>query len=70
MKANIEEELKEASVTINVMYGKIKKIESFNLLDMYGIRNILLIEKIGETKFNDLRKYDKILKKPLKILNK
>lgn len=65
LKGNIEEELSEALTTIKLMNGKIKKEISFNLYDNYGIRNILLIEKENKTKIENIRTYDKIVKKPL-----
>ncbi len=66
MKGNIDIELKEAEDTIEIMNGKIVKIESFDLYNNNGIRNILLIEKSDLTYESILRKYDKILKNPLK----
>ena len=66
MKGNIDIELKEAEDTIEIMNGKIVKIESFDLYNNNGIRNILLIEKSALTYESILRKYDKILKNPLK----
>lgn len=65
LKGNIEEELKEAQNTIEIMNGKIIDKITFNLLDNLGIRNILLIKKLKETKVENIRTYDKIVKKPL-----
>lgn len=65
LKGNIEEELKEAKETILIMNGKIVDTITFNLLDTVGIRNILLIKKMDNTKIENIRTYDKILKKPL-----
>ena len=66
MKGNLEEELNEALDTIEIMKGKITKQETFNLYKNSGIRNILLIRKVGETKIDNIRTYEKMLKKPLK----
>lgn len=66
LKGNIEEELKEAKDTIEIMFGKIINNTQFELYNNSGIRNILVIEKIKNTNIIDLRSYDKIIKKPLK----
>lgn len=65
LKGNIEEELNDAKNTIDLMNGKIVDKVTFNLLNNLGNRNILKIKKIGETKKENIRTYDKIVKKPL-----
>ena len=65
LKGNIETELKEAEKTIDLMHGKINKNITFELYNNSGIRNILVIEKIKETNKEEIRSYDKIIKKPL-----
>jgi len=65
LKGNIEEELKDAKNTIEIMNGNIENIINFDLYNNSGIRNILVIKKIKETKLDILRPYDKIIKKPL-----
>jgi len=66
LKGNIEEELKDAKDTIEIISGEIINIVQFELFNSSGIRNILVIEKTKNTNINDLRTYDKIIKKPLK----
>ncbi len=66
LKGNIEEELNDSLDTINIMKSKIMNRVEFNLYNNNGIRNILLIKKEGTSNINDIRPYDKIVKKPLK----
>lgn len=66
LKGNIEEELKEATNTIEAMDGILESTINFELYNNIGIRNILKIKKIKETKIDKIRSYDKIVKKPLK----
>lgn len=66
LKGNIEEELQDALDTIELMNGKIINKISFDLFNNNGIRNILVIEKIKKSNLENLRNYDKIIKKPLK----
>lgn len=66
LKGNIEEELKEAMNTIEAMDGILESTINFELYNNIGIRNILKIKKIKETKIDKIRSYDKIVKKPLK----
>ena len=65
LKGNIENELKEAENTIEIMNGKIIKTVTFDLYNNSGNRNILVIEKIKEITKDKIRPYDKIVKKPL-----
>ena len=66
LKGNIEEELNDSLDTISIMKSKIMNRVEFNLYNNNGIRNILLIKKEGISNINDIRPYDKIVKKPLK----
>ncbi len=66
LKGNVEEELKEASDTIAILGGIIHKQETFYLYQNEGLRNILVIQKKKKTLMENLRPYDKIVKKPLK----
>ena len=66
LKGNIEEELNDSLDTINIMKSKIMNRVEFNLYNNNGIRNILLIKKECISNINDIRPYDKIVKKPLK----
>ena len=66
LKGNVEEELKEASDTIAILRGTIYKQETFYLYQNEGLRNILVIQKKKKTLKENLRPYDKIVKKPLK----
>lgn len=47
--ANIEEELEEAKKAINLLGGKIEKVESFGLSGSEDRRNIIIIRKISKT---------------------
>ena len=48
-RANIEEELEEAKKAINLLGGKIEKVESFGLSGSEDRRNIIIIRKISKT---------------------
>ena len=65
LKGNILEELNAAKDTIELMNGIIDNIITFELYNNNGIRNIITIKKVAETKLDNLRTYDKIIKKPL-----
>ena len=65
MKGNIDKELEEAKKTINYLNCRIENIITFNLYKDEGIRNIICIKNYANFKKEDLRSYDKILKKPL-----
>ena len=65
LKGNVEEELKEANDTIEVLNSELIQKETFNLYNNDNIRNILVIKKLQETNKDNLRSYDKIVKKPL-----
>lgn len=65
MKANLDEELKNAKDTIEILNGKIIKEEKITLPVENSNRTILIIEHIKKTEPIYPRSYDKILKKPL-----
>ena len=65
LKGNIAEELDESKQTIELMGGKIERIISFKLYDNNGNRNIVVVQKKRDTRINELRPYDKIIKNPL-----
>ena len=65
LKGNIEEELKDAKNTIELMYGKVENITNFELYNNSGNRNIIVIKKLKETQKENIRTYDRIIKKPL-----
>lgn len=65
LKGSNKEEISDAEYAIEKMNGKIEKIESFELYNDTGMRNIIKIKKINETLSKDLRPYEKIIKKPL-----
>ncbi len=69
LKGNVVDELKESFSTIECLDSKIINKIEFNF-DNLGIRNIIVIQKNKATKQNILRSYDKIIKKPLKKINK
>lgn len=66
MKGNASEEIKEAIHTLEIMNSKIIKKEVFELYNNAGTRTILAIQKFKNSVLEDIRSYDKILKKPLK----
>ena len=66
LKATIEQELKEAMVTIELFQGEIEEINCFNLYGNTGVRNIIKIKKKKGTTLDKIRSYDKIIKKALK----
>lgn len=65
LKGSNKEEISDAEYAIEKMNGKIEKIESFDLYNDAGMRNIIKIKKTDETLSKDLRPYEKIIKKPL-----
>lgn len=65
LKGNIEEELKDAKNTIELMHGYIENIINFELYNNSGNRNIIVIKKLKETLQENIRAYDRIIKKPL-----
>ena len=65
MKANIEEEIEEASNCINVMNSTIEEIISFNLPIENSIRNLVVIKKLGNNKKKYPRVFSEIKKNPL-----
>lgn len=66
LKGNVIDELPEAETTIKIMGGKVIDNISFNLPNNMGLRTILKIKKIRNSSLDEIRTYDKILKKPLK----
>ena len=66
MKAQAEDEIKEAEVTIELMGANIEIIKEFELPYEGGTRTLIKIKKIKETPKEYPRRYDKILKYPLK----
>ena len=65
LKGNIEEELIDSLDTIDLMNSKVIDKKTFELYKDSGIRNILVIKKYENTNLQNLRTYDKIVKKPL-----
>jgi len=70
LKGNIDDSLEDSIETIELMNSKIIRQEKFELYNNGGTRNILVIKKIKDTTLENLRSYDKIVKKPLKITSK
>ena len=66
LKGSNTEELTEAEYAIEILGGKIEKIINFQLPYEESGRNILKIKKVKETPVQYPRRYDKIMKKPLK----
>jgi len=70
LKGNIDDSLEDSIETIELMNSKIIRQEKFELYNNGGTRNILVIKKIKDTTLENLRSYDKIVKKPLKKKHK
>lgn len=66
LKANIDDNMEDALETIDIMDSKIIDIIKFELFNGTGTRNIIVVQKFVGTNINNLRTYDKIVKKPLK----
>ncbi|CAJ1000711.1 MULTISPECIES: 16S rRNA (guanine(527)-N(7))-methyltransferase RsmG [Bacillales] len=63
--ADISPELNEAKKAIKTLGGKTKKVETFQLVEEAGERNIVIIEKLGATPKGYPRKPGTPAKKPL-----
>lgn len=63
--ADISPELNEAKKAIKTLGGKTKKVETFQLVEEAGERNIVIIEKVGATPKGYPRKPGTPAKKPL-----
>ena len=70
LKGRIDTELNDALLTINLMGAKLINEINFELSNDAGLRSIVVYEKLRETSVNEIRTYDKILKKPLKKITK
>lgn len=70
LKGSNTDELTEAEYAIKTLGGKIEEIINFKLPYEESGRNIVKIKKVKETPLQYPRRYDKIMKKPLKITNK
>ncbi len=66
MKGKYKKELEEAKEAISILGGKIEEIIEFKLPKEASDRAILKIKKIAKTPSNYPRRYDKIIKYPLK----
>lgn len=62
----IDEELKNAEKAINILGGKVKEVNKFNLIDTDNKRSIVVIDKIKATPKQYPRKAGKPLKEPIK----
>ena len=65
MKGNLEEELKEASNSINIMNSRVEKVITFNLPVENSIRNLVIIKKLGNNKKKYPRDFKQIKNMPL-----
>lgn len=70
MKGSNMEEIEEAEFAITQLGGKIEKIVSFNLPIENSGRNIVRIKKERKTPTEYPRRYEKIIKNPLKLNGK
>lgn len=62
----IDEELQNAEKAINILGGKIKEVNKFNLIDTDNKRSIVVIDKVKSTPKQFPRKAGKPLKEPIK----
>ena len=65
LKGSNINEIEDSYYAISVMQGKIVKSKEFELAKEAGKRNIVKIKKLNKTNINEIRSYDKIIKKPL-----
>jgi len=65
LKGSNLEEINNGLKAIEVMHGQIKEIFSLELPENMGRRNVIKIQKKRITKIDELRSYEKIIKKPL-----
>ena len=65
LKGDAKQELEDSLYAINHMGAEVVTDVSFALPFDYGIRTIIKIRKNRNTSINELRGYDKIIKKPL-----
>jgi 16S rRNA (guanine527-N7)-methyltransferase len=70
MKGSNQEEITESEYAINYLNSKIINKVEFPLYKNTDFRTILKIKKLKSTNLNNLRTYDKIIKKPLQKRNK
>ena len=63
MKGSNKEEINEALYAVEKMDGIMEDIATFTLYENCGERNIVKIKKVSKTKLDNLRSYDKIIKK-------
>lgn len=64
MKGSNTEEIKTSKNAISKMHGEIEETNTFLLSQETGMRNIIKVKKLKETTINELRPYEKIIKKP------
>ncbi len=65
MKGEVNSEIIEANNAINVLGGRVEKIETFYLSKKNDLRNLIVVNKVKESPIGYPRIYDKIIKKPL-----
>ena len=70
LKGSNTDEITESEFAIKTLGGKIEEIINFKLPYEESGRNIVKIKKISKTPLQYPRRYDKIMKKPLKINTK
>lgn len=70
LKGSNTEEIAESEFAIKTLGGKIEEVINFKLPYEESGRNIVKIKKVSKTPLQYPRRYDKIMKKPLKINTK
>lgn len=70
MKGSNKEEIQESSTAIKLLGGKIENNKTITLPKEESTRQLICIKKVHNTPLEYPRRYDKIIKKPLKNNNK
>ena len=65
MKGNVSSEIEDGEYAILKMKGEIKAKTAFYLNNQENLRTLIKVEKVEETLAQELRPYEKIVKKPL-----
>ena len=70
LKGDASEEIEKSIDAIDIMHGSIDNTIIFDLPYGYGKRTIISIKKNKNTSIDEIRPYDKIIKKPLQKAHK
>lgn len=70
MKGKSDEELANGAYAISIMGGSIENVICFELPCIASERSLIVVKKNRITKLEEIRSYEKIIKKPLQRCNK